>query len=148
MAPLQHVSVFCLLEVRVNGARAVSPVTSALRRDVPGVARVGTVAPTPRPQFASAAAGAFTCWPVSRCCERRSHRYPSTPFLPPPPPCRGFPGAFAISLPSTCHQFGSNTFLKSMFKKSCFCFYPWEGSCQALSSFSCASDKSLSEWPR
>lgn len=48
MAPLQHVSVFCLVEVRVNGARAVSPATSALRRDVPGVARVGTVAPTPR----------------------------------------------------------------------------------------------------
>lgn len=48
MAPLQHVSVFCLVEVRVNGARAVSPATSALRRDVPGVARVGAVAPTPR----------------------------------------------------------------------------------------------------
>lgn len=67
-------------------------------------------------QFASAAAGVFTCWPVSRCCERRSHRYPSTRFLSPllhPPAMQGFPGCICDLAPR--HM--SSVWLKYILKK-------------------------------
>lgn len=109
MAPLQHVSVFCLVEVRVNGARAVSPATSALRRDVPGVARVGAVAPTPWRSLPALRPGCSRAGQSLAAVNGEATVILRRVFCPPsstPPPCRGFPGAFAILLPDTCHQFG------------------------------------------
>lgn len=116
MAPLQHVSVFCLVEVRVNGARAVSPATSALRRDVPGVARVGAVAPTPRRSLPALRPG--------RSCAGQSLaavndeatvilRRVFCPPLPHPPAMQGFPGRICDLAPR--HM--SSVWLKYILKK-------------------------------
>lgn len=99
MAPLQHVSVFCLVEVRVNGARAVSPATSALRRDVPGVARVGAVAPTPRRSLPALRPGRSRAGQSLAAVNGEATVILRRLFCL-PPPCRGFPGAFAILLPT------------------------------------------------
>lgn len=111
MAPLQHVSVFCLVEVRVNGARAVSPATSALRRDVPGVARVGAVAPTPRRSLPALRPGRSRAGQSLAAVNGEATVILRRLFCP--PPMQGFPGCICDLAP----QHMSSVWLKYILKK-------------------------------
>lgn len=111
MAPLQHVSVFCLVEVRVNGARAVSPATSALRRDVPGVARVGAVAPTPRRSLPALRPGRSRAGQSLAAVNGEATVILRRLFCP--PPMQGFPGRICDLAPR--HM--SSVWLKYILKK-------------------------------
>lgn len=65
-----------------------------------------------------------------------------------PPPMQGFPGRICDLAPQHMSSVWLKYILKKYLLKKLLLLLPREGSCQALSSFSCASDKSLSEWPR
>lgn len=96
----------------MNGARAVSPATSALRRDVPGVARVGAVAPTPRRSLPALRPGRSRAGQSLAAVNGEATVILRRLFCP-PPPMQGFPGRICDLAPR--HM--SSVWLKYILKK-------------------------------